>query len=97
MAFNLLAVAQAPIDWPMVSEQYRNTDRTFEVFPIVDPENGDAIGISIPTSYFNAKAWQSASNFLIALAASCPLKVYDMYGGNAVDVATYVPDGLSAG
>jgi len=81
----------------MVSERYRNTDRTFEVFPIVDPENGDAIGISIPTNYFNKQSWQSASNFLVALAASCPLKVYDMYGGHAVDVTTYVPDGLNDG
>ena len=97
MASNLLAVAQSPIEWRMVSERYRNTDRTFEVFPITDPECGDAIGVSIPTNHFNKHSWRSASNFLIALAASCPLKVYDMYGGHAVDVTTFVPAELDAG
>ncbi|CAN5148215.1 hypothetical protein BH11PLA2_BH11PLA2_46330 [soil metagenome] len=94
MAFNLLAIARSPIDWPMVGGRYRNTDQSFEVFPIVDPENGDAIGISIPTSRFNAKCWKSVSRFLISVGGSCLLDVYVMYQGDAVDIATYVPDGL---
>jgi hypothetical protein len=94
MAFNLLAIARSPIDWPLVAEQYRNTDQSFEVFPIVDPENGAAIGISIPTSRFNAKSWKSVSRFLSSVGDSCSLEVYDMYQGDAVDIASYLPDGL---
>jgi hypothetical protein len=97
MAFNFLAIAQSPIDWSTVNERYRNTEQMFEVFPIADPENGDAIGISIPTSHFNAQSWNSASKFLTSLADSCTFEVYDMYRGDAVDLATYVPDGLDAG
>lgn len=94
MAFNLLAIARSPIDWPLLGERYKNTDQSFEVFPIVDPENGNAIGISIPTSRFNAKSWKSVSKFLTSVSDSCALEVYDMYKGEAVDIATYIPDGL---
>lgn len=94
MAFNLLAVAETPIDWTLVSETYRNTDRMFEMFPIAEPKNGDAIGISIPIKYLNEQSWQSALAFLLALTDLGPLKIYDMYLGNEVDLATYVPDGL---
>ena len=97
MAYNLLAIAQSPLDWTAVNERYRNTDQMFEVFPIPDPENGDALGISIPTNYFNEQSWNSAANFLTALADSYPLAVYDMYAGHAVDIVTYVPDGLDGG
>lgn len=94
MAFNLLAIARTPIDWALVGERYRKTDQSFEVFPIVYPETGDAIGISIPTSRFDAKCWKGVSRFLTSIGDSCSLEVYDMYQGNAVDIATYVPDGL---
>lgn len=94
MAFNLLAIARSPIDWPMVGERYRNTDQSFDVFPIVDPENGAAIGISIPTNRFNAECWKSVSDFLTSVGDSCSLEVYDMYQGDAVDIEAYVPDGM---
>lgn len=94
MAFNLLAVAQSPIDWTKTSELYRQADRLFEVFPIADPGEPDALGISIPTNHFNQTSWQSASRFLLILASAYPLTVFEMYGGHAVDLATYVPDGL---
>ncbi len=97
MAFNLMAIARSPIDWSVVNEQYQNTDHMFEVFPITDPANDNAIGISIPSNYFNGQSWNSVSKFLTELADSYPLEVYDMYAGHAVDVATYVPDGLDAG
>ena len=94
MAFNYLAIAGSPINWLRLSEQYQNTDRTFEIFPIAESELGDALGISIPTNAFDSKSWWSASAFLQALAASNSLEVYDMFTGQAIDVATYVPDGI---
>ncbi len=97
MAYNLLAIAQSRFNWPAVNELYQNTDQVFEMFPIPDSENGDALGISIPTNYLNEQSWNSASIFLTALADLYPLEVYDMYAGHAVDLATHVPDGLDAG
>lgn len=94
MAYNLLAVTQSAIEWRTVSDQYQSTDRLFEIFPIADPQNGDAIGISIPTNHFNAKTWQSAARFLRTISAAGPLTVYDMYQGSAIELATYVPDEL---
>ena len=97
MAYNLMAIAQSPLHWSVVNERYRNTDRIFEVFPIGDSENGDALGISIASNYFNDQSWNSVSRFLTELADMWPLEVYDMYSGHAVDIATYVPDGLNPG
>ena len=97
MAYNLLAIAQSELDWATVNERFRNTDQMFEVFPIADPENGDSLGISIPTNYFNEQSWHNVCKFLSDIAGSCPLDVYDMYAGHSIDVATYVPDGLNAG
>jgi len=83
-----MAISNSPLDWSAINRQYRNTDQMFEVFPIADPEIGDALGI---------KSWNSVSEFLTQLADSSSLEVYDMYAGHAVDIATYVPDGLNAG
>lgn len=96
MAFNLMILADGPLDWMAVHEQYGNTDRMFEVFPILDADDRDAIGISIPMKYFNQHSWASASNFLNALAARFNLKLYDMYTGQQVDLATFVPNGMNA-
>ena len=97
MAYNLLAVSKTPIDWAAVNQEFQSIDHMFEMFPIIDAENGDAIGISIPTNYFNHQTWKIASKFLTALADSYPLAVYDLYLGHAVDITKYVPDGLDAG
>ncbi len=97
MAFNLMVVADGPLDWSTVHEQYSYTDNMFEVCPILDAEGGDAVGISIPMKYFNQHTWTSASRFLKALADQFDLKLYDMYAGQQVDLATYVPDGMDAG
>ena len=97
MAFNLLAIPQAPVDWSEISERYIETDRLFEIFPIAGTEIGDALGISIPSKFFNEESWGSASTFLARLAESCKLEVYDMYAGSVIDIATYTPEGLNDG
>jgi hypothetical protein len=97
MAYNLLAVAKSPIDWITLSEGYRSTDRTFEIFPIHDSRLGDAVGVSIPTNFFNSASWQSAADFLTAMTASYSLEVFDMFSGQTIDVTKYVPDGLDGG
>jgi len=97
MAFNLMVVAHGPLDWSTVHEQYGYTDKMFEVFPILDADGGDAFGVSIPMKYFNQHTWTSASRFLRALADQFDLRLYDMYTGHQVDLATYVPDGMDAG
>ncbi len=97
MAFNLLVVLHAPVDWSDISERYVASDRSFELFPITDAELGDALGISIPLKYFNAQSWSSAATFLSDLFVSCQVEVYDMYTGHAIDIATYKPEGLGDG
>jgi hypothetical protein len=97
MSYNLIAISKSPFDWATVNQDYQSIDQLFEVFPITGLENGDALGISIPTNYFNDKSWKIATKFLTALADSYPLEVYDLYLGHAVDITTYAPDGLEAG
>ena len=95
MAYNLLAITAAQPDWVALSVHYHQSERSFEIFPVSNGEDGLGFGICIPFNHFTQSNWQSTVTFLRGLSTFGHFTTYDMYTGLAIDINSYIPDGLA--
>ncbi len=94
MAYNMSIESDESFNWIKVNQLYKSIDANFSLFPIITALDENGLGLSIANNSFDKTVWAQASSFLQELSKLYSIKVFDLYEGLEIDVASYVPEGL---
>lgn len=88
MSFNIMAESSRPLDYTKIHKEVYRDDLCFDLVPMptLGINGGDALGICIPGKAADVFTWEQLKPVLKLLRTKFNCDVYDMYGGQKLNL-----------